>query len=70
LEHLATSDVPVAVIYGDRDSVVPSELSARVADSAPWLTERVVFAGAHHTDPVMFGPRVAAAGARLAHSVD
>lgn len=37
VEHLATSDVPVTVIYGDRDSVVPSELSARVADQAPSL---------------------------------
>jgi len=70
VEHLATSDVPVTVIYGDRDSVVPSELSARVADNAPSLAERVVFAGADHNDPVMFGSRVAAAVARLAHSVD
>ncbi len=70
VEHLATSDVPVTVIYGDRDSVVPSELSARVADNAPSLAERVVFAGADHNDHVMFGSRVAAAVARLAHSVD
>lgn len=69
VEHLATSDVPVTVIYGDRDSVVPSELSARVADLAPSLAERVVLVGADHNDPVMFGPRVATAVARLAHSV-
>ena len=68
-QHLATSDVPVTVIYGDRDSVVPSTLSARVADRAPSLAERVVLAGADHNDPVMFGPRVAAAVARLARSV-
>jgi pimeloyl-ACP methyl ester carboxylesterase len=69
VEHLASSDVPVTVIYGDRDSVVPSVLSARVADHAPSLAERVVLAGADHNDPVMFGPPVAAAVARLAHNV-
>ena len=56
VEYLATSDVPVTVIYGDRDSVVPSVLSAHVADHAPCLAERVVLAGADHNDPVMFGP--------------
>lgn len=70
VEPLATSEVPVTVIYGDRDSVVPSELSARVADQAPSLAERVVLAGADHNDPVMFGSRVAQAVARLAHSVE
>ena len=70
VEPLATSEVPVTVIYGDRDSVVPSELSARVADQAPTLAERVVLAGADHNDRVMFGSRVAEAVARLAHSVE
>ena len=70
VEHLATSDVPVTVFCGDRDSVVPSVLSARVADQAPSLAERVVLADTDHNDPVMFGSRVAAAVARLAHAVD
>ncbi len=70
LEHFASSDVSVTVIYGDRDSVVPSVLSARVADHARTLSERVVLAGADHNDPVMFGPQVAAAVARLARTVD
>jgi pimeloyl-ACP methyl ester carboxylesterase len=65
-EHLSRSDVPVTVIYGDRDSVVPSALSARVADEVPHLAERVVLAGADHNDAVMFGARVADAVARLA----
>lgn len=69
VEHLSGSDVPVTVIYGDRDSVVPSVLSARVADQADALTERVVFAEADHNDPVMFGPEVSAAVARLAQGV-
>jgi uncharacterized protein len=68
-EHLITSDVPVTVIYGDRDSVIPSVLSVRVADQAASLAELVVLAGADHNDPVMFGSRVAAVVARLAHSV-
>jgi pimeloyl-ACP methyl ester carboxylesterase len=67
--HLADSDVPVTVVYGDRDSVVPTGLSARVADRAPALAERVVLAGADHNDPVMFGPRVADAVARLARDL-
>jgi hypothetical protein len=68
-ELLSGSGVPVTVIYGDRDSIVPSELSARVADEAPSLAERVVIRGADHNDEVMFGPRVADAVARLAKSV-
>jgi len=70
MDHLAASDVPVTVIYGQRDSVVPTELSARVADHAPSLAERVVFDGADHNDAVMFGPEVADAVARLARRVD
>jgi uncharacterized protein len=68
-EHLSNSDVPVTVIYGDRDSVVPTQLSARVADQAPTLVERLVIPGADHNDEVMFGPPVADAVARLAKAV-
>ncbi len=68
-EHLGASEVPLTVVYGDRDSVVPTVLSARVADHAPSLVERLVIAGADHNDPVMFGPRVADAVARLAQRV-
>jgi pimeloyl-ACP methyl ester carboxylesterase len=69
VDHLAESEVPVTVVYGDRDSVVPTDLSARVADEAPALAERVVIAGADHNDAVMFGPQVAGAVARLADRV-
>ncbi|MCW2832313.1 MAG: hypothetical protein JWN68_266 [Nocardioides sp.] len=68
LDHLAGSEVPVTIIYGDRDSVVPPMLSARVADAAPSLVERVVL-HADHNEPVMFGSRVAAAVERMARSV-
>lgn len=64
--HLAGSDVPATVICGDRDSVVPTALSARVADRAPTLAERVILEGADHNDPVMLGSRVAAAVSRPA----
>jgi hypothetical protein len=66
---LRSSQVPVTVIYGDRDSIVPSRLSAQVADEVRILAERVVFRGADHNDEVMFGPRVAAAVAHLATAV-
>jgi fermentation-respiration switch protein FrsA (DUF1100 family) len=69
VDHLAGSQVPVTVVYGDRDSVVPAELSARVADEVSVLAERVVIAGADHNDAVMFGPQVAESVARLADSV-
>jgi pimeloyl-ACP methyl ester carboxylesterase len=68
-EHLSNTEVPVTVIYGDRDSVVPAELSAWVADEAPTLVERVVIRGANHNDEVMLGPPVADAVARLAKAV-
>lgn len=69
VEHLSSSQVPVTVIYAERDSVVPSRLSARVADAAASLVERTVIPEADHNDPVMFGPRVAEAVARLAQQV-
>ncbi|UYM06055.1 alpha/beta hydrolase [Solicola gregarius] len=65
VEHIASTRVPVTVIYGDRDSVVPSQQSAEVAESAPNLVESVVL-HADHNDGAMFGSRVVAAVGRLA----
>jgi uncharacterized protein len=67
--QLSSSKMPVTVIYGDEDSVVPTELSARVATSAPGLFEELVLHGADHNDDAMFGPQVADAVARLADRV-
>ena len=67
VEHIAKTDVPVTVIYGSRDSVVPSEQSAAVAEAAPTLVEKVVFR-ADHNDGVMFGAPVARAVVRLVRS--
>ena len=68
-EPMRSSDVPVSVVYGDRDSVVPSALSAQVAKEARGLVEELVLSGADHNDPVMFGARVADAVVRLAERV-
>ncbi|WP_206679985.1 alpha/beta hydrolase [Aeromicrobium phoceense] len=67
-EHLADSDVPVTVIYGNRDSIVPTALSEQVADEVPSLFERVELT-ADHNDAVMFGAPVADAVLRLANEV-
>jgi pimeloyl-ACP methyl ester carboxylesterase len=69
LELVEHSQVPLTVVYGDRDVVVPTELSARVADGAASLVEELVLEGADHNDGVMFGARVADAVARLAGRV-
>jgi uncharacterized protein len=68
VEHLRVSDVPLVVVYGAADSVVPAELSARTARSAPALVDEVVLPGADHNDPVMFGARIAQAVVRLVES--
>jgi pimeloyl-ACP methyl ester carboxylesterase len=70
LEHVEASDVPVVVIRGTADEVVPTELSARVAAAAPYLLEERVLRGAGHNDPVMFGVEVAEAVLRLVDHVE
>ncbi|HET6560295.1 MAG TPA: alpha/beta fold hydrolase [Marmoricola sp.] len=58
LDNVRETDVPIVVVYGDRDSVVPSRFSAAVADAAPKLVDEVVLEGVDHNDPVMFGEPV------------
>lgn len=67
--HVAESPVPVTVIRAHQDSVVPTELSADVAAAAQHLVEERVIEGVDHNDPVMFGPEIAEAVARLAESL-
>lgn len=69
LDHVAATDVPVTVIRGGQDTIVPTELSARVAAAAPNLVEELVLERAGHNDPEMFGPPVADAVARLADTL-
>lgn len=69
LDLLATVPVPVTVVYGSSDEIVPAELSRRVARGVAMLHEEVVVPGAGHNDSVMFGSVVADAVTRLADAV-
>lgn len=60
-EHVHRSDVPVVVIHGTADEVVPSELSAEVAAQARRLVEEKVLPGVGHNDGPMFGREVSGA---------
>lgn len=65
-EHVGASEVPVTVVHGTDDEIVPSGQSARVADTAGNLVEEVVLDGVGHNDPRMFGRSVVDAFVRLA----
>lgn len=69
MEPISRTQTPVTVIRGERDSVVPTELSAQVADAASALVEGMVLPDADHNDAVMVGPEVADAVARMADAV-
>lgn len=69
IEHVEQSDVPVSVVRANQDSVVPTELSAQVAEAAPALVEELVLEG-DHNDPPMFGPNVADVVTRLVDALD
>ncbi|HEX5535091.1 MAG TPA: alpha/beta hydrolase [Actinomycetales bacterium] len=45
--------IPVAVVYGDQDSIVPPEQSSRVAEAALRLVDLVVVRGADHNDAAL-----------------
>lgn len=68
-DQIAALKVPVSVIHGDADTVVPSALSATVADAAPNLVDEILLPGVGHNDSVMFGATVADTVARLADSL-
>lgn len=65
LEPLGAVQVPVSVIHGDRDDIVPSAQSHQVASAAPMLFEELVLEGVGHNDAEMFGSPVADAVQRL-----
>lgn len=69
LEHVRTSRVPTVVVYGDRDQIVPPELSAEVARAAQALVATVVLRGVDHNDDAMFGAPVVEAVVRLADAL-
>ena len=66
-EHVAALDVPVTVVWGDADTIVPPEQSAEVARRARRLVETVIVSGADHNDQVLLdGTQLIDAVARLA----
>lgn len=67
--HLRRLHVPVTVIRGTADSIVPNALSAEVAAAVPILHEDLVLPGVEHNDMVMAGPVVADAVVRLAEAI-
>ena len=52
-EQLGQVTVPVTVVYGSDDSIVPPTQSRAVAESAPRLWQLVEVAGADHNDPAL-----------------
>ncbi len=69
--QLADVRIPVTVVYGDRDSVVPPEQSRTVAESAPQLRHLVEVTGADHNDQVLLdGHALIDAVVDLARHVD
>ncbi len=68
-EHLAGSDVPVRVLYGTADDVVPSRLSAELAARVGNLQGEVAVPGAGHNDAIWFGPRLADEVVELSQAV-
>lgn len=59
LDKVAKTDVPVVVIRAEHDTVIPTQLSAQVAEAAQHLVIEHVIADADHNDPIMFGPYIA-----------
>lgn len=70
-DQLATVTVPVTVVYGSHDSVVPPEQSRAVAESAPTMEHLVEIAGADHNDRALLdGHGLINAIVELADQVD
>ncbi|MEQ8825090.1 MAG: alpha/beta hydrolase [Filomicrobium sp.] len=55
LKHLKKVDVPLLVIHGELDAIVPVEMGRKVAASAPGPSEIKTFPEAGHTDHWQFG---------------
>ena len=70
-EYLAAIKVPVTVVYGSHDSIVPPEQSRTVAESAPGLRQLVEVVGADHNDlALLAGEDLVSAVVDLADQVD
>lgn len=64
IDRIGQLDVPVLVIAGDADSIVPFEQSRRLFDAATEPKRFVAIEGADHNDPALF------TGQRLLDEVD
>jgi fermentation-respiration switch protein FrsA (DUF1100 family) len=59
LARIQARDVPLLVVAGTRDRVVPYDQSARLFEAAPGPKRMVTMEGADHNDPVLsFGERL------------
>lgn len=55
LEHLQHVDVPLLVVHGEADRVIPVEMGRKVAASAPGPVDIMTFPAAGHTDHHLYG---------------
>jgi fermentation-respiration switch protein FrsA (DUF1100 family) len=67
--RLRDSPVPVVVLSGDADTLVPPSLSAALADQVGNLHTETVLKGVGHNDNIWFGPYLADVVAEFADSV-
>lgn len=67
-EHLAACPVPVVVLRGAADGIVPNVLSANLAHGVPHLLADVEVPGADHNDALWYGDFLADAVVRLAEA--
>jgi uncharacterized protein len=67
--HLAGSPVPVVVLSGDADDIVPPASSAALAAEVGNLHRELVLPGVGHNDAIWFGPTLADEIAALADDV-
>lgn len=69
LEYVSDSQVPITVLYGSADTIVPPSFSSEVAENVHNLHEKIVLESVGHNDPEMFGAPVGEALERLADHV-
>jgi uncharacterized protein len=70
-EHVARVPVPTAVIYGDRDTIIPPEQSRTVAQHAAGPVQVTEVAGADHNDlALLAGPELVTAVVALADTIN
>ena len=69
IDHVRHVDVPVTVLYGTRDSIVPPELSRAVAEAAPGHATVVTIDANHNDAALLDGTDLIAAVVDLAERI-